>query len=80
MKSTGIVRKIDELGRVVIPMEMRRSMSIEDGDAFEIFVDGGRIVLSKYEPLCIFCGGSDDLADHKGKRICKACREEIAAR
>lgn len=80
MKSTGIVRKIDELGRVVIPMEMRRSMNIEDGDAFEIFVEGEHIVLSKYEPLCTFCGGSDGLAEYKGKRICKACREEIAAR
>lgn len=80
MKSTGIVRKIDELGRVVIPMEMRRSMNIEDGDAFEIFVEGEHIVLAKYEPLCTFCGGSDGLTEYKGKRICKACREEIAAR
>ena len=80
MKSTGIVRKIDELGRVVIPMEMRRSMNIEDGDAFEIFVEGEHIVLAKYEPLCTFCGGGDELAEYTGKRICKACREEIAAR
>lgn len=77
MKSTGMVRKIDELGRVVIPMEMRRSMNIEDGDAFEIFVDGDHIVLSKYLPLCIFCGGGDGLAEYNGKKICKHCREEI---
>lgn len=80
MKSTGMVRKIDELGRVVIPMEMRRSMNIEDGDAFEIFVDGDHIVLSKYLPLCIFCGGGDDLAEFGGKKICKHCREEIGKR
>jgi transcriptional pleiotropic regulator of transition state genes len=77
MKSTGMVRKIDELGRVVIPMEMRRSMNIEDGDAFEIFVDGDHIVLSKYAPLCIFCGGGDDLAEFGGRKICKSCRVEI---
>lgn len=77
MKSTGMVRKIDELGRVVIPMEMRRSMNIEDGDAFEIFVDGDRIVLSKYAPLCLFCGGGDELVEYCGKKICKSCRQEI---
>jgi transcriptional pleiotropic regulator of transition state genes len=80
MRSTGIVRKIDELGRVVIPMEMRRSMTIEDGDAFEIFVDEDRIVLSKYTPLCCFCGGGDDLAEYHGKKICKPCRTEIGSR
>ncbi len=80
MKSTGMVRKIDELGRVVIPMEMRRSMGIEDGDAFEIFVDDDRIVLSKYAPLCAFCGGGDDLIEFSGKKICKHCRAEIGSR
>lgn len=80
MKSTGMVRRIDELGRVVIPMEMRRSMNIEDGDAFEIFVDGDRIVLSKYLPLCIFCGSGEDLAEYNGKKICKSCRTEIGNR
>lgn len=80
MKSTGIVRKIDELGRVVIPMEMRRNMGIGDGDSFEIFVEKDRIVLSKYVPLCLFCGSDTDLAEFHGKRICRACREEIANR
>lgn len=79
MQSTGMVRKIDELGRVVIPMEMRRSMNIEDGDAFEIFVDGDRIVLSKYVPLCIFCGSGEGLKEFGGKKICRKCREEINA-
>ena len=80
MRSTGMVRKIDELGRVVIPMEMRRSMDIEDGDAFEIFVDGDSIVLSKYLPLCFFCGSSEGLVEYHGKKICKQCREEIGNR
>lgn len=80
MKSTGIVRKIDELGRVVIPMEMRRNMDIAEGDSFEIFIDGDRIILSKYVPLCLFCGGGDDLTEFCGKRICRHCREEIANR
>lgn len=77
MKSTGIVRKIDELGRVVIPMEMRRAMSIEDGDAFEIFVDEDRIVLSKYVPFCVFCGSSEGLVEYHGKRVCRGCRAEL---
>ncbi len=80
MKSTGMVRKIDELGRVVIPMEMRRTMNIGDGDAFEIFVDGEHIVLSKYLPLCLFCGSGEDIAEYCGRKICKRCREEIGKR
>jgi transcriptional pleiotropic regulator of transition state genes len=80
MKSTGIIRKIDELGRVVIPMEMRRAMGIEDGDSFEIFVDGEHIVFSKYTPFCLFCGNSDGVIELHGKKICKACRDEIANR
>ena len=78
MKSTGIVRKIDELGRVVIPMEMRRSMGISEGDSFEIFVEKERIVLSKYVPLCLFCGSDHELVEFHGKKVCKHCREEIA--
>ena len=80
MKSTGIIRKIDELGRVVIPMEMRRSMGIEDGDAFEIFVDEDRIVLSKYEPACIFCGASRDLVTLNGKNVCKVCVGKLSGK
>ena len=77
MQSTGMVRKIDELGRVVIPMEMRRSMNIEDGDAFEIFVDGDRIVLQKYQPACIFCNSADDIVFFEGRRICAACLSKL---
>ncbi|MBU5437053.1 AbrB/MazE/SpoVT family DNA-binding domain-containing protein [Tissierella sp. MSJ-40] len=77
MKSTGIVRKVDELGRVVIPIELRRSLDIEVKDALEIFVDGEHIILKKYAPACIFCGQAKDVEVYKGKNICPACREEL---
>ncbi len=73
MRSTGIVRKVDELGRVVIPMELRRTLNINDGDSLEIFVDGDRIVFRKYEPACTFCGSADDVTNFKGKNVCRDC-------
>ena len=78
MKSTGLVRKIDALGRIVLPIELRKHMGIATGDDIEIFVEGKRIVLEKYDPSCIFCGGSDGLADYNDQCICAACREKIA--
>lgn len=69
MKSTGIVRKVDELGRVVIPIELRRNLDIDVKDALEIFVDGEQIVLKKYAPACIFCGQAKDVTSFKGKNI-----------
>lgn len=77
MKSTGIVRKVDELGRVVIPIELRRTMNIHEKDALEIFVDGERIVLKKYEPACIFCGNADNMRNIMGKNICVDCLSTI---
>jgi transcriptional pleiotropic regulator of transition state genes len=77
MKSTGIVRKVDELGRIVIPKELRRTLNIEEKDGMEIFVDGANIILRKYEPACVFCGQADDVTVHKGKNICKPCRSEL---
>ena len=79
MKSTGIVRKIGELGRIVIPKEIRRTMYIANGDPLEIFIDEERIILSKYEPCCTFCGSSDGAVDFKGRIICRSCREELKA-
>ncbi|GAB7387233.1 AbrB/MazE/SpoVT family DNA-binding domain-containing protein [Bacillaceae bacterium] len=79
MKSTGIVRKVDELGRVVIPIELRRTLGISERDALEIYVDGERIVLKKYEPACIFCGNADDVITFKNKVICKECLNELSA-
>ena len=69
MKSTGVVRKVDELGRVVLPIELRRNLDINEKDALEIFVDEDRIILKKYEPADIFNGSMDDLIDYKGKKV-----------
>lgn len=80
MKSTGIVRKVDELGRVVIPIELRRTMDIAERDALEIFVEGSHIILKKYEPACIFCGQAKDVENFRGKNICPKCLEELKER
>ena len=77
MKSTGIVRKVDELGRIVLPIELRRTMNIYVKDALEIYVDGDQIVLKKYEPSCIFCGNAKDIIHYKGKNVCSACAHEL---
>ncbi len=77
MKSTGIVRKVDELGRVVIPIELRRTLNIEEKDSLEIYVDGEHIILKKYEPACIFCGNAKDIINYKGKNICPICMGEL---
>lgn len=78
MKSTGIVRKVDELGRVVLPIELRRTLDINEKDSLEIFVDGSQIMLKKYEPACIFCQSSNDVITYNGKNICKSCLQELA--
>ena len=77
MKSTGIVRKIDELGRIVLPIETRRQLELEPKDGVEIFVDEDRIVLKKYQPCCLFCGDGSDVVLFKGKKICKKCLAEL---
>lgn len=77
MKSTGIVRKVDELGRIVLPIELRRTLSIEEKDALEIYVDGENIILKKYEPACVFCGNAKDVTVFKNKNICLNCISQI---
>lgn len=77
MKSTGIVRRVDELGRVVIPIELRRTLQIEERDALEIYVDGEKIILKKYQPACIFCGSAVNVRNYKEKMICVPCLEEM---
>ena len=77
MKSTGIVRKVDELGRIVLPIELRRTMGIDVKDSLEIYVDGDSIILRKYEPSCIFCGNAKDIVNFKGKNVCSACVREL---
>lgn len=73
MKSTGIVRKVDELGRVVLPIELRRTLGIDEKDALEIYVDEDRIILKKYEPACVFCGNASNVQIFKGKNVCREC-------
>lgn len=77
MKSTGVVRKVDELGRIVIPVELRRTLDIDVKDALEIYVDGEQVILKKYEPACIFCGDARDVVNYKSKNICLKCLNEL---
>ncbi len=77
MKSTGVVRKVDELGRIVLPIEIRKMMDINVKDAVEIFTDGDRIILQKYQPCCLFCGDGDGVTYFNSKRICQKCIDKI---
>lgn len=77
MKSTGIVRKVDELGRIVLPIELRRTLNIDEKDSLEIYVDGSSVILRKYEPSCIFCGDAGDVTTYRGKNICPNCLREL---
>lgn len=67
------MRKVDELGRIVLPIELRRTLGIEEKDRIEIFVDGESIILRKYQPACIFCDNAKDIINYKGKNICPDC-------
>ncbi len=79
MKSTGIVRKVDELGRIVLPKELRVTLNIHEKDPLEIFVDeDNRIVLQKYEPACIFCNGMNGIINFGGHNICRDCLQKLA--
>lgn len=79
MKATGIVRKFDENGRFVIPMELRRSFDLTTTeDAVEVFTDGDCIILKKYAPTCLFCNGNDELVVYKDKRVCKKCFKKLS--
>ncbi|MCT4542757.1 MAG: AbrB/MazE/SpoVT family DNA-binding domain-containing protein [Vallitalea sp.] len=78
MKSTGIVRKLDELGRITLPIEIRRNFDIKEKDALEIYVDNEQIILKKYQPADIFTGEMDDLIDYYGKKVSKQSIIEMA--
>ena len=80
MKATGIIRKVDELGRIVLPIELRRMLDIGEHDQLEIYISGDTIVLQKYERSCVFCGSSARLTDYKGKTVCRDCMEGIASK
>ncbi len=77
MKSTGMVRRIDELGRIVLPKELRETFNIVERDALEIYTEGNSIVLKKYEPACIFCGDAREVIVFKGRNICQNCLKEL---
>ena len=77
MKSTGIVRKVDELGRIVLPIELRRTLDIAEKDALEIYVEGSSIVLKKYRPTCVFCDSVKDISVYREKNVCARCLREL---
>ena len=77
MKSTGIVRKVDELGRIVLPIEMRRTLNIEEKDSLEIYVEGDSVILRKYQPTCIFCESTINLVSFNGKNVCPECIRKL---
>lgn len=79
MKMTGIIRKIDDLGRVVLPIEHRRFLEISEKDSLEIFMEGDRIVLKKHQEACIFCGNTENVTDYMGKNICGDCIQKVGA-
>ena len=77
MKSTVIVRKVDELCRIVLPIEMRRTLDIGEKDALEIYVEGSSVILKKYKPSCVFCDATKDIVVFRGKNICPKCLREL---
>ncbi|WP_418704181.1 AbrB/MazE/SpoVT family DNA-binding domain-containing protein [Anaerotruncus massiliensis (ex Liu et al. 2021)] len=78
MKSTGIVRKVDELGRIVLPIELRRTLDINEKDSLEIYVDGNHIILKKYETACIFCNSATNVVSFKGRNVCAECINQLS--
>lgn len=77
LKATGMVRRVDELGRIVLPKELRNVLGIEKKDALEIFTSGDSIVLKKYEPFCVFCGSSEELTSAGDKNVCAECVKKL---
>ena len=73
MKSTGIVRKVDELGRIVLPIELRRTLDIAEKDSMELYIEGDAIILRKYQPADIFCDSAKDIVSYRGKNVCSDC-------
>lgn len=77
MKSTGIIRKVDNLGRIVLPIELRRTLDIEERDELEIYMENDRIILQKFEQACIFCGSSRGLISYRRKNVCQECLKKM---
>ncbi len=80
MKSTGIVRRVDDLGRIVLPRKLRKVLDINERDELEIFMQGNSIILQKHQPNCIFCGSSNGIESFKGKNICADCFKELTSK
>lgn len=78
MKSTGIIRKVDDLGRIVLPIELRRTLDIAERDELEIYMENDRIILQKFEPACIFCGSAQELVSYRGKNVCQECISKMS--
>ena len=78
MKSTGIIRKVDDLGRIVLPIELRRTLDISERDELEIYMENDRIILQKFEPACIFCNSTEEVYVYNGKQICKKCISQLS--
>ena len=77
MKATGIIRKVDDLGRIVLPSELRRMLDIAERDELEIYMENDQIILRKYEPACLFCGSDRKLVSHNGKNVCRNCIRKL---
>ena len=77
VKATGIVRRVDELGRIVLPIELRRTLDIAEKDTLESYVEGSSIILKQYRPSCIFCDGAKDVSVFHGKNVCAKCLREL---
>ena len=78
MKSTGIIRKVDDLGRIVLPIELRRTLDIAERDELEIYMENDRIILQKFEPACVFCGSSRSLISYRRKNVCQDCVKKMS--
>lgn len=78
MKATGFVKRIDELGRIVIPKDIRRALGVSNGEELQFFLDGDTVALKKFGNVCAFCGNGEELVEFKGKFICESCKKELA--
>ena len=78
MKSTGIVRRVDELGRIVLPIELRRTLDIAEKDSLEIYMEGDAVIIRKYQPACVFCDSAKEIVSDRGKNVCSDCIRMLA--
>lgn len=79
MKPAGVVRKVDQLGRIVLPKSLRKRYQMNEGDPVEILVQGDHIILERYRPRCVFCGSMDEVREFKERHLCVTCMTEMAS-